>query len=178
MIRYATRMPPGKPVKLLSDSVVRKTAACSRNDTMEFMSALINYFINHADPLVVPIYAFEQLPKKYDMYYYQYDMMRLGLLTPDERAFIEHVGSLTDWRGKDAMNNLDVCDPCGVSLYQNKEEYPELFDFLLTVVKQGRYFDIHSGNILMDNENNYLLIDLEGFQRTPLELYVNDWITR
>ena len=53
MIRYATRMPPGKPVKLLSDSVVRKTAACSRNDTMEFMSALINIFANKLQPTMV-----------------------------------------------------------------------------------------------------------------------------
>jgi len=172
MIKYANRLPPGKPVELLDDGLtVRKTAQCSEEKTLRFMEALANHFIRHPDPMVVPVYSFEVLKKSKYEYLYTYDMQRLGLLLPEERQLIDLIADLYDLHGKDACN-LEW------ELYPGKHEFPKLFSFLSRVCQEDRYFDIHSGNVLGDEDGEYRLIDLEGFLRTPLELRENDWITR
>jgi hypothetical protein len=181
MIKYATRLPPGKSVQLLNDGVIRKIEHCSMEKTMEFMEALIKHFIAYPDPMVVPIYDFQTLTRKRNEYSYSYDMMRLGILTSEERRFIDLVGDMTDKYGKDAFMyeaSDYLTSQHDYDLNRGNLEFPKLYDFLKTVVELDRYHDIHSGNILMDLEENYRLIDLEGFQVTPLSDPRNDWISR
>jgi hypothetical protein len=172
MIKYANRLPPGKGVKLLDDGeTIRKIAQCSEDRTLVFMENLVNHFIAFPDPMVVPVYRFEIIKRSRHESSYSYDMMRLGILSEKERELIDLVGDLHDSRGADACS-LDY------ELYPGRLEYPELFGFLKFITQQQRYWDIHSGNILMDSDGNYRLVDLEGFLRTPLEQSCNDWISR
>jgi hypothetical protein len=181
MIKYATRLPPGKPVQLMSDGVIRKIERCSMEKTFEFMSSLIKHFIAYPDSTVVPVYAFQVVEARRDNYTYSYDMMRLGILTSEERVLIDLVGDMTDKYGSAAFDhepNDYLQGHYNYTLEQGKKDFPKLYDFLHLVVLQSRYHDIHSGNILMDLEEDYRLIDLEGFLVTPLSRPENDWISR
>lgn len=172
MIKYANRLPPGKGVQLLEDGeTIRKTAHCSELKTLEFMEAIANHFIAYPDPMVVPVYRFEVIHKTRHESVYSYDMMRLGILSETERDLIDRVGDLHDSYGRDACFREH-------EMYSGRHEYPMLFEFLKIVTQQQRYWDIHSGNILMDPEGNYRLIDLEGFLHTPLDRTGNEWISR
>ena len=172
MIKYANRLPPGKDVILLDDGeTIRKTARCNEEKTIIFMENLVKHFIDYPDPTVVPVYRFETIKRTRHEYIYSYDMMRLGILSEKERDLIDLVGDLHDSHGPDAC----VLDHV---IYPERIEFPELFSFLKFITQQQRYWDIHSGNILMDPDGNYRLVDLEGFLRTPLELDCNNWISR
>lgn len=171
MLKYATRLPPGKPVRLLSNGLIRKTCKGWGISTLEFMEALVNHFIINPDPLVVPVSNF----RKYTNYSYSYDMMRCGLLSSEEKYFIDEVSELHDKYKSDSFND-EIISSIDGQFY--KKKFPELYNFLSIIVKQDRYFDIHSGNILLNEDHNYCLIDLEGFLRTPLQWHKNDWITK
>jgi len=169
-MNYSDRFHYG--ITVLDDGVtVRKTANVSRDVTYIFIETLINHFIRNPDPLVVPVYNFEFISHKGGMYSYSYDMMRLSMLSITEKKLIDRIGDLYD---------SHVAKACFLKYeeYPGADEYPELFRFLTEVTTGGKYWDIHSGNIMMDPDGNYRLIDLEGFLKTPLELEVNDWISR
>ena len=174
MIKYATRLPPGKGLSLLNDTTVRKTDLCSESKTLDFMIAIANHFIQNPDPLVVPIYNFEVINSIRSPYKYTYDMRRLGILNNHERHIVDMAGCCHDKYGGDAYQVW--YDTVTYSSYAH--EYPELFSFLKEILKINRYFDLHSGNVMIDEEENYRLVDIEGFIRTPLELRSNDWILR
>src|SRR5574338_467679 len=158
MLNYAKRMPPNKPVEILENGNVRKKLVNRNPDWMKYMKALLNHFTKHPEPYVVPIYDYQIL----DESSYQYDMMRCGLLTDDERSFISIVGDLHD------RYKIAACQVQDAELLQYKDKYPKLFQFLQMIVEQDRYWDIHSGNILMNEDGEYCLIDLEGYMRLPL----------
>lgn len=172
MIKYASRLPPGTNIKLLDDNLtICKIVNCPEKKTLHFMKAIIEHFINHPDPMVVPVFSFKVIREsKLRGNIYAYTMMRLGILSDEEKELIDFVGDLHDSYGAGACLQERY--------YPGKDNCPELFNFLKTVVEQQRYWDIHSGNILMDHDGNYRLIDLEGFLRTPLELSINDWISK
>jgi hypothetical protein len=101
-------------------------------------------------------------------------MRRLGILNNHERHIVDMAGSCHYKYGADAYQVW--CDTVTYDSYAH--EYPELFSFLKKILKIDRYFDLHSGNVMIDEEENYRLVDIEGFIRTPLELRCNDWILR
>lgn len=148
MIKYSTRLPPNKPVKLISDLVVRKFGKLYQDDFNHFKSIIENLILN-PNPLVVPILDFQFLTKEKCHCHYHYDMERLGLISIEDKYFIK---SYSDFMSKEERNNY---------LSDNYNKYPKLIDFLYQV--QDIYYDLHSGNIMMDLEENYRLIDLEGF---------------
>jgi hypothetical protein len=167
MIRYPTRLPSG--LQILDGLKVRKTARCSMEHTFRFMDALINHFIRQPDPTVVPVYQFLNLSTA-SRFEYSYDMDLLGMLSDDEKMLVSHYGSLQDRHGRSAYMH---------SAMINKErEYPHLFSFLKELTIQGRYYDLHGGNIMIDLEGNYRVIDLEGFHYRNLSHQDNNWITR
>lgn len=169
MLNYAKRMPPNKPVEILDNGNIRKTIANRNLDWMEFMSALLKHFTKYPEPYVVPIYDYKILSSSS----YQYDMMRCGLLTDDERALISIVGDLHD------RYKIAACQVThDLDLLEYKKKCPKLFQFLQMIVEQDRYWDIHSGNILLNEDGEYCLIDLEGYIKLPLLKAVNNWITR
>jgi hypothetical protein len=167
VIKYATRFPPGKDITLLDNGNVRKIARFNEDKTSIFMEALIKHFIRNPDPLVVPVYNYIVI----DSHSYSYEMERLGILSKEDKYFIDKIGSVMDIYGRDAwfeaQHNI-------INWIDNKN----LIQFAKTIIENYKYYDFHSGNVMMDTEFNYRLVDLEGFINTPLELYANDWITR
>jgi hypothetical protein len=171
MIRYATRLPPGKPVELVNDTTIRKTYRWSLEYSFRFMDKLIKHFINHPDPLVVPISNYKVIcANSYD-YQYSYDMDRLGLLSKEERQLVNDCGDASDHYGCHFWHKMPE------SLRQKFNDHPKLSAFMQTISSQGRYHDLHSGNVMMNMDDEYMLIDIEGFLNLPLESPDNDWIT-
>lgn len=169
MLNYATRLPPGAPVELLSNGMIRKKVTVYRPDTVILMGDLIRHFEDHPDKKVVrhTNFSFYQVSNKHysSKYTYQYDMMRCGLLSVEERALVNLVGD--NYVGKRFL------DP---SIFtENRKEFPKLCDFLQEVVSEGRYWDLHSGNIMLDEDWNYVIIDLEGFIVGSLGHPDNNW---
>lgn len=168
MIKYATRLPPGKGVELLENGNIRKIFHFNMERTFVFMDALVKHFIRNPDPMVVNVFNYTVI----DNYSYSYDMERLGLLSAEEREIVDIAGDWYDKHGSDAyeflLNDVKI-------QFQGNEK---LLNFLKLVIEQNRYHDLHSGNVMMDINGDYKLIDLEGFLKTPLSLKENDWITR
>ncbi len=154
-------------VDFLPENIVRKTCVCEDPYSMEFMGALINHFIKNPDPKVVPILNYKKIKKLM----YVYEMPQLDLISPQEDQLIDEVGDAVFSHGKKACTVIEYAHP-GV-----REVFPVLFPFLEQIVLEDRYWDIHSGNIMIHN-GNYKLIDLEGFLNEPLNDSINDWITR
>ena len=68
-------------------------------------------------------------------------------------------------------------DRIGFSIHPFMTENERLAIFLDTVIRQNRYHDLHHGNVMLDADKNYRLIDVEGFQNDyPLNDKRNDWI--
>lgn len=175
MIKYADRI-YDYDIELINDSTVRKTARCSQEDTFLFMGNLLHHFINNPDPLVVPIYNTKVISSDQSNYNYSYtyDMMRLGVISKTEKDIINEIGFLWDYHKKEAYNNIYNSKQVDF-LLENQKVYPKLFAFLKQVVEQNRYHDLHGGNIMLDLNEDYRLIDLEGFTNSPID---NNWITK
>lgn len=166
MLNYATRLPPGKPVTLLSNGMIRKKIHTSSYQEVHAIAALINYFEKYSDTKVVAHSNFKIIEND-NHYSYQYDMIRCGLLPSEERIFINLVGDIHDLQGRYAFQHPDI--------RSEKEKFPKLNDFLEQVVSENRYWDLHSGNVMLNEDWDYVLIDLEGFIRHPLLHHDNNW---
>ena len=169
MIRYNDNLPYG--LTLVNDRVIRKTAKLSTRQSFEQLEAICHHLMRHPDPTIVPIYDFQVLarPKTvFGWFEYQYDMMRLGMLNSDERNLIHNMS---------LRNYLELKhDPKIVS---GRKNLPELYDFVSSIMFLNRYTDIHPGNILKDEQEQFRIIDLEGFGSSePLDHPSNSWITR
>lgn len=149
-------------ITLASDQVVRKEYSYSREESFNWIRGLVLHLISNPDPMVVPVYRFEDLrgaPKKdHYEFRYAYEMMRLFMLTREEKYFIDVLAR------RKHSNLRDTEDP---DVLRGKKEMPELFNFMVDVIEQGHYNDIHDGNFLKDDQGNYRIIDLEGFTTYP-----------
>lgn len=160
MIRYNENI--DYRLELVSDRVVRKRAKLCTKKEFDLIRAVCNHFINYPDPLVVPIYNFDviSVEERGELWYdslYSYDMMRLGMLDRNEKTFIIHH-----------------------RLGERSDHFNELSNFLNEVKSQKRYHDIHEGNIMKDEEDNFRLIDIEGFFNFSSKLGSRDfdWVIR
>ncbi len=180
MIRYATRLPPNSATALLPNGLVRKTEYFSTEQSFKFIVAVVEHFIKSPDPMVVPVYDYAILSERRHDYSICYDMMQCGILEEDERKLVDYIGDLWDVHGTDTWNRIDAgtCRRYAEELPLLQEQNPLLSNFLKRVVTEGRYLDLHSGNVMRNEDNEFVLIDLEGFIRTPLEAEINSWITR
>jgi hypothetical protein len=148
-------------LEVISDRVVRKHAMASTKEMFEIVQAICLYFIRHPSPLVVPTYAFEAVGipnSQYAAHSYHYDMMRMGTLTQEEKDF------LSEYRYN--RNKKD-------SKFSGR---PKMADFLDQVLAEGRYRDLHDGNVMKDEDDNFRLVDLEGFLLSPIDRKENDWL--
>lgn len=151
--------------------IVRKTAQTSMRSNFDFMKTLCTHLINNPDPMIVPVYSFNILQNDhYACFKYSYDMMAMGTLSGDEKDVVNLVSNKVDYYGE-----ITESDP---NIQNCWKQQPELMSFLDKLVKQDRYFDLHDGNIMIDHEENYRVIDLEGFIQYSLSDPRNDWITR
>jgi hypothetical protein len=169
-MRYARLNYPG--LKLVNDHVVRKTVHFTTRDAFLFMQAVIKHFIKHPDPMVVPIHRYDVIQATLDNVYgtfsYSYDMQRLGMLNEDEKEIIESAYYI---RYSPEVKHEKVIE-------MGKKDYPKLVKFITRVLDENRYHDTHCGNFLKDENENYRIIDLEGYIKYPLNALENQWITR
>ena len=145
-------------VELEDDSCrVRKTGYASMLETLVFMKTLCNYLIKNPDPTIVPVYAFEDYGwQSSGSYMYTYDMERMYSLSRSEKDIINRL-----------LDYNVLCDATN--------SHPELISFIKTIIQLKRYTDINSGNIMLDAEGQYRLIDLESFFHAPLNHPQNLW---
>lgn len=180
MIRYATRLPPSHNVTALDNGLIRKTEWYCRQSQFDFIVALLDHVTKHFEPLIVPVYEYRILESGPKDFTVSYDMMHCGILEKDERDLVDAVGEAWDVHHGKVFEKLDA-GACGVyqdELWSRCSKLPELTKFLRQVVTEGRYLDLHSGNVMRSQDAEYVLIDLEGFVRTPLDAPFNNWITR
>lgn len=152
---------------------VRKEGCFTTRECYLHTKAVINHFIRCPDPLVVPVYSFEEIEattdNQYGTYRYAYVMKRLGMLDNDERRIIDEFHY---WDSEVSVDHHNEWFRTGW------REYPSLMNFMNIVHRQKRYRDTHGGNFLKDENGDYKIIDLEGFSTYPLDQSINDWITR
>lgn len=158
---------------VIDGNKVRKESCYSTRDCYLHLKAVVNHFIRCPDPMVVPVYSFEELEattdNRYGTYRYAYTMKRLGMLDTEERRIIDEFHS---WDSEVDRDNHNEWFRLGWA------HYPSLMNFMNVVHRQKRYRDLHGGNFLKDEKNEYKIIDLEGFSTYPLDQAINDWITR
>lgn len=179
MIRYDENLSERYGIKLLDHKTVLKEARLGTKESWECMQAIARHFMLKPDPMVVPIYSFELIEGPKDPnnsfgvnYTYQYTMKRLGMLNDGEKELI------MDMKEVSIYGAASYGKKSSERLVKTKDEYPELFSFMEVVLSQKRYWDIHSGNFLRDEDESYKIIDLEGFIHTPLNREENNWLTR
>lgn len=152
---------------------IRKESFFTTRECYLHTKAVINHFIRCPDPLVVPVYSFEEieatLDNQYGTYRYAYTMKRLGMLDSDERRIIDEFHCWDSEVAEDHHNEW---------FRKGWREYPTLMSFMNVVHRQKRYRDANDGNFLKDENGDYKIIDLEGFSTYPLDQRINDWITR
>jgi hypothetical protein len=159
-------------VKLIDEHTVRKTGRLSINH-LEMFSRLMEHFINKPDPMVVPTYSFgiDEMPEpnsRFGIFKYHYDMKRLGMLSPNEKVYID-VASDKRWVFSTTPERKSIYEKTAISR-------PDLATFVSTVIEQDRYRDLHGGNIMKDEDESYKLIDLESFLNSPLDRPENEWM--
>ncbi len=165
MIRYPNLVGNLKYVGS-NQAVVRKIALTSNRDHRDFVKALCQHFIAHPNPMMVPIYSFRDLSfgSGGSYFRYCYDMKAMGMLSGDEKRIVDFMG--------------DNPSPNHASIPGFRKMFPELMSFLELVINQNRYHDLHSGNVMLDEEENYRLVDVEGFLNSKkLDDPINKWIT-
>jgi hypothetical protein len=128
---------------------------------------VVNHFINHPDPLVVPVYSWEDYYPNSKWYEYSYTMKRLGILSQEEKRII----SLCIYHKTKFLSNNFLSEFKGEEI-----NYPDLINFMYHVLSQNRYIDLHSQNFLKDEFGDYKLIDVEGFLTFPVDHRNLDWI--
>lgn len=171
MIKYPHSLPQG--LKFLGNDRVRKTALTHGKAGFEHIEGLCNHFIRNPNPKVVPIYNFGIRKIDGQYYYYFYDMMLMGMLSDAEKRAI----TLFDRRyGYDRVLPIHSGDP---EVQKACRAYPKLAQFMSEVFEEGRYYDTHCGNVMIDLEEEYRLVDIEGFMlHDGLEHPKNAWITK
>lgn len=158
LFKYSTRLPPGKPVKLISDNKIRKYGSGDFKFVSE-LNKILNHLIKNPMPNIVKIYNFSIFEEKNGYYKYFYDMERLCILPESWRQIIDYIAdrwslnNKIDIKSIDKFNNIDLW-----------KENHKLMLFLYEIIKENIYWDIHSGNIMIDFEENLKLIDIEGFE--------------
>lgn len=177
MLKYDENVESRYGIKLVSDQVVRKEYGFGDRESFELIQKLCKHFIKNPDPMVVPVLRFELLEEskkdeRFGTFKYAYEMKRLFMLTSEEKNIIETCIRSFFNHNQDLKLNPDY------RMQSAWKENPALVEFMQKVLSQNRYNDLHSGNFLKDENEDYKIIDLEGFMRYPANGAHNDWITQ
>lgn len=144
-------------ISYIGDTVVRKEATCSRLEKLLFMKRLLKHLIKNPDPTIVPVFRFEDLGFYDEAYHYTYDMQRLNPLSHFELKIITKVSDC--WRGYGWLPSSNGSEMA----LEGWTHHPKLMQFLENVAIDNRYTDLHEGNIMRDQDDNFRLIDIEAF---------------
>lgn len=156
MLNYAKNLPSGLGLELVDEMTVRKTGN-NYNRRTEFLQTLVSRLEREEHPLIVHAHNFQSFTES-GTKKYSYDMKRLGILSRSEKDLITNFDRFY-WNHSKSIIGAD--NHPGVQEYLT--DYPQLFKFLSHIYVWHKYTDIHSGNIMMDEDRSYRLIDLEGF---------------
>lgn len=169
MRKYPHNLPKG--LEYINDYTIRKSANMSLGCNVVFMEALCSHLTRNPDPLVVPVSNFRRGKYFNGVFNYTYDMQALLMLHTDEKRIINKVYDRWDRADEFPSQSKDL------DILQFWHDYPALMRFLDRVLLDNRHHDIHDGNIMVDEEDNYRLVDLEGFiNGFPLNHPYNKWI--
>lgn len=168
-LKYA-EVPSYRGLSLETDSIVRKTWIVSTETYALNVCQLVNNFIHNPDSKIVPVYDWQYFGRADHGYKYSYSMERMCSLSREEKTIIDVAGDSESRFAKDPML-LCAQESCEDLAQEN----PDLIAFLLEVIKDGKYHDLHSGNIMLDLDGNYKLIDLEGFLSSNYNSVRNKW---
>lgn len=146
------------PISYIGD-VVRKRGRFSRLEKFLILKKLANHLIENPSPTIVPILKFEDLG--FDLedgsYQYTYDMVRLNPLSQMEIKIVSHV--VEAWHEIRDLPSESKSE----TIINGWSYFPKLLTFLENIITEKRYGDLHDGNVMLDRDYNYRLIDLEGF---------------
>lgn len=177
MIKYDDNVESRYGIKLLDDKTIKKHAQLGTKEQYDIMQAILLHFMEHPDPMVVPVYGYELVQgppadaaPTYATHVYTYTMKRLAMLNEEEKNLI-HYHSTIYYHGLNYLHTKEQDEYMAAA-----KLYPELQKFMDKVREMGRYTDIHDNNFLKDEDENYKIIDLEGFIRTPWDRSENDWL--
>jgi hypothetical protein len=146
MIKYSHRLPFN--IEIVTDTIVRKHARSADPFALEGMRRFIVALMHNPHPMIVPVYDFTIGNRVGGWIEYSYDMQRLGVLNSTEKNMIEDAGY------NRRITAIDL---------KTRQRYPELTDFLNQILVEDSYWDLHDGNIMKNEQEEYKLIDLEGF---------------
>jgi len=180
MIKYANTLPPRRGFELIDEHTVRKTSNLGSKGELEVIEAIVNFFEANPDPYVVRVSNFKFLPKNNNMFQYSYDMERLTPISLEEKWFINQFADFA-WYRQDPFDIQNWCqfftDEQPSSYFKTLLEggHP-LVEFLRTIIDQDRYNDLHHGNVMMNLDGDYVLLDLEGFMKGLADLSSYHWL--
>jgi hypothetical protein len=164
-MKYDENLESRNGIKIVNDRTVRKEAQFSTRESFEWIRKLVLHLIVSPNPMVVPVYRFEVMEEtsekdnpRWGTYKYAYEMMRLPMLSNEEKSLIMRL--IREYRPV-------TRDHDDVSIQRGWKEYPTLVEFMNRVLADGNYTDLHDGNFLKDEDGNYRIIDLEGFYKYP-----------
>ena len=146
-------------IKVINKDTIRKVYAAYSIEG-DFIEMVCCYLIENPHPLIVPIYKFEGNFED-NWCHYSYDMKLLTPISEEEACIVNNARNDT--------NNFGIS---ALSRFTNRR----LVTFLQKVLVDGIYWDLHGGNVMKDQDGNYLLIDLEGLN--PASRFadsVRDW---
>lgn len=181
MIKYNSNLPENRGLELIDDFTVRKTAHLGTKGALDVIEAIVKFYEANPDPLVVKVNNFQYYGIRHkNLYQYSYDMDRLGPLDNDEESLLT-IGFDASWHGIDPFDksNFIYFDHVGYK----KENVPKLLEdnkklisFIRKVIDQNRYQDRHSGNVMRNSDNEFVLLDLEGFMLEYNSLSNYQWL--
>lgn len=165
MRKYISNYPYG--IEQVSINRIKKTSAFGDFSNLQMFEKVINHFINHPNEMVVPVYNYIYYGYNSD-HKYSYEMDMLLPLNYEEKDIIDTFADSLSW-------NFDTCkyyysfeevltqNNRMQTIVSKQKDYSDLFTFIKQVVDNAMYIDLHGGNIMIDTNDQYKLIDIEGF---------------
>jgi len=133
----------------------------------EYLSKLeniINSIINQNPNHIVKIYEFSKKELSYS-----YIMEELKPISINDKEIISRYRDIKHKFHK-KINDQYIIDNIYDSLY--KVNY-KLIKFLDFVVQEDRYWDLHKNNVRLDYNDDYRLIDIEGFIKPKFDYWID-----
>jgi hypothetical protein len=154
---------------------IRKTASAGSDKRRNDIAKLVEWSGSKDNTIAVKACNFKILDTFGGLYHYSYDMMRLGKLSSTERFTVKYI---SDWIYEyeiDPFRPETLTDSQRQQIESSWTNHRDLMFFLLSIVKDDRYRDLHEGNIMIHPETEeFRLIDLEGFTNGNPNL---NWLT-
>jgi hypothetical protein len=169
-------LPAKTGIKLVNEHTIKKTGSSPSPMRREIVRNLVKWSSSKNNTIAVSARNFKELRDHGGLYYYSYEMMRLGRLSGEQKFVVKMIA---DWIYD---HHLDPFNPSYLSKDHQQlinkfwDNHRDLMLFLLHIVKDGRYKDLHEGNVMIHPEDeSFRLIDLEGFMQGGMSC---DWLNK